>query len=107
MGSGRHRRRRVRPPANRVLALPGYGALKKQANEGIQPLTQLFMKYMKSIRPRCKDCIIVRRRGCTWRLCKIQRHKARQPGVNKVWKILKFYRGKDKSTFGRELPWSP
>jgi len=47
----------------------------------LQPLTKLFMRYNFSIKPRCTECKITVRFGRLTRVCKVRRHKARQPGA--------------------------
>jgi large subunit ribosomal protein L36 len=36
------------------------------------------MKVQSSVKKRCKDCKIVRRRGRVYVICKIPKHKQRQ-----------------------------
>ncbi len=36
------------------------------------------MQVKSSIRPRCKDCRLIKRKGVLRRLCKNPRHKGRQ-----------------------------
>ncbi|CAK0820612.1 unnamed protein product, partial [Prorocentrum cordatum] len=50
----------------------------------IEPLTNLYMKYKFVIKPRCKDCMLIRRWGRFYRVCHVfPKHKARQPGLAK------------------------
>ncbi|CAJ1376430.1 unnamed protein product [Effrenium voratum] len=59
----------------------------------IEPLTRLYMKYRTAVYPRCKDCRIIVRYGRLWRLCRVRRHKLRQPGITTFKKRMNKYGG--------------
>uniref|UniRef100_A0A7S4RNM0 Ribosomal protein n=1 Tax=Alexandrium monilatum TaxID=311494 RepID=A0A7S4RNM0_9DINO len=59
----------------------------------LEPVTKLYMKYMHSIKPRCKDCQLVIRWGRVWRLCKTRRHLARQPGTSHYKRKIHRHKG--------------
>mmetsp|Transcript_25541 Transcript_25541/g.59468 ORF Transcript_25541/g.59468 Transcript_25541/m.59468 type:complete len:176 (-) Transcript_25541:113-640(-) len=60
--------------ANRAL-------LSHRNSRDVEGLVERNMKYKMSIKPRCSDCRIIVRFGRLWRVCKVRRHNARQPGI--------------------------
>ncbi|MBT4857377.1 50S ribosomal protein L36 [Candidatus Uhrbacteria bacterium] len=36
------------------------------------------MKVRASVKPMCRDCRVIRRKGRVWVICKIPKHKQRQ-----------------------------
>lgn len=86
----------VGPSQNPQLLAAGSAPLPQQkdpAQQIIEPLTQLFMRYRAAIFPRCIKCKIVIRWGKLWRTCEVRKHKARQPGLSKFQKIMNKYHG--------------
>eukprot|EP00931_Biecheleriopsis_adriatica_P066994 TRINITY_DN411_c0_g2_i1.p1 TRINITY_DN411_c0_g2~~TRINITY_DN411_c0_g2_i1.p1 ORF type:complete len:197 (+),score=46.10 TRINITY_DN411_c0_g2_i1:52-642(+) len=59
----------------------------------IEPLTKLFMRYRRTIYPRCEECKIIVRFGRLWRTCRVRRHKTRQPGITQFKRTMNRFKG--------------
>ncbi|CAJ1348171.1 unnamed protein product [Effrenium voratum] len=84
----------VGPSLNPQLLPAGGAPAPKDFKQAIiEPLTRLYMKYRTAVYPRCKDCRIIVRYGRLWRLCRVRRHKLRQPGITTFKKRMNKYGG--------------